>query len=81
MEIIFLLTGEDYFVVKKLGGRSVHNNLQVVGETTRTLTDGDLPTSQSVKREPQNRQEILDVTHKIIKLLTEEVSSSVCATS
>ncbi|XP_071986284.1 uncharacterized protein [Engystomops pustulosus] len=73
MEIIFLLTGEDYFVVKKLGGRSVHNNLQVVGETTRTLTDGDLPTSQSVIREPQNRQEILDVTHKIIKLLTEEV--------
>ncbi|XP_075698661.1 gastrula zinc finger protein XlCGF66.1-like [Rhinoderma darwinii] len=66
LEIIYLLTGEDYTVVKKTFGECVtHSNNPhrsgVSGKTQSTITEP-----------PRNEQKILGLTHKIIHLLTGE---------
>ncbi|XP_044153150.1 oocyte zinc finger protein XlCOF7.1-like isoform X1 [Bufo gargarizans] len=73
LEIILLLTGEDYFVVKKSGERATNRSLQVVEGTCRVLTDVHLPLPQSMTHKPHSKQRILELTNKIIELLTEEV--------
>ncbi|XP_075114074.1 uncharacterized protein LOC142183066 [Leptodactylus fuscus] len=66
LEIIYLLTGEDYMVVKKTSGESKtpNNNLH---------TSEEWGNIQSPNPESQpNEQKILDLTHQIIELLTGE---------
>ncbi|XP_077107179.1 uncharacterized protein LOC143764935 [Ranitomeya variabilis] len=73
MEILYLLTGEDYIVVKKPGRQTTHNRLLVVEGISRTMPNV-LPTpSRSVTSHKETEQKILDLTNKITKLLTGEV--------
>ncbi|XP_075054600.1 uncharacterized protein LOC142140704 isoform X2 [Mixophyes fleayi] len=67
LEIIYLLTGEDYIVVKKLRD---HDTEKCVADKTygpRT------PIMDPPPRSLIHDQKILEVTHRIIKLLTAEV--------
>ncbi|XP_073540681.1 gastrula zinc finger protein XlCGF66.1-like [Phyllobates terribilis] len=74
LEIIYLLTGEDYIVVKKTAGNSVtpgsHRHISRGWNKTQRL---DLePPSLSLMHEKNNDEKILDLTNKIIELLTGE---------
>ncbi|XP_063805864.1 oocyte zinc finger protein XlCOF7.1-like [Pseudophryne corroboree] len=74
LEILYLLTGEDYIIVKKPGGRSERSNkLQVVEGFCRTQSCILVPPDESRIDEQLNNQKILDLTNKIIQLLTGEV--------
>ncbi|KAM4031039.1 gastrula zinc finger protein XlCGF66.1-like [Anomaloglossus baeobatrachus] len=73
LEIMLLLTGEDYFVVRKPRGREKNNCLQVAEGTWKELTDVHLPLPQSVIHKPNCKKKILDLTNKMIELLTGEV--------
>ncbi|KAM3913585.1 LOW QUALITY PROTEIN: oocyte zinc finger protein XlCOF8.4-like [Leptodactylus fuscus] len=69
LEIIYLIMGEDYTVVKKTSGECVTCSRRVShvwSNSTRAILD---PLSNSVIHE----QKILDLTNKIIALLTGEV--------
>ncbi|XP_075698209.1 gastrula zinc finger protein XlCGF48.2-like [Rhinoderma darwinii] len=72
LEIIYLLTGEDYIVVKKssdqTGDSSVSDEFSV-----RTQSSIAVPPTHSLIHERNNDQKILDLTNKIIHLLTGEV--------
>ncbi|XP_075117057.1 uncharacterized protein LOC142185529 [Leptodactylus fuscus] len=61
LEIIYLLTGEDYMVVKKPG-------MGVV-----TSSDPRNPPRQSMAHPRDNEQKILEVVNKILQMLTGEV--------
>ncbi|XP_044155804.1 oocyte zinc finger protein XlCOF7.1-like isoform X1 [Bufo gargarizans] len=74
LEILYLLTGEDYIIVKKPGGHATHNRLQVVEGICRTLGNVLLTPPHSVTPQEDNEQKILELTNKIIELLTGEVS-------
>ncbi|XP_075697511.1 uncharacterized protein LOC142663093 [Rhinoderma darwinii] len=63
LEVIYLLTGEDYTVVKKTSG--------VSGGWSRTPSPITEPPPHSLIHE-RNNERILDLTHKIIELLTGE---------
>ncbi|XP_075698586.1 uncharacterized protein LOC142663700 [Rhinoderma darwinii] len=75
LEIIYLLTGEDYTVVKKTCGeyRKHRSNSPMLGGQSRSRSPitGLLP--HSLPHERNNEQKILDLTNKIIHLLTGEV--------
>ncbi|CAJ0950685.1 unnamed protein product, partial [Ranitomeya imitator] len=73
LEIIFLLTGEDYFVVRKPIGKVKNNCLQVAEGSWRELKDIHTPLPPSVIHEPNYKKKILDLTKKMIELLTQEV--------
>ncbi|KAM8923973.1 gastrula zinc finger protein XlCGF66.1-like [Pelodytes ibericus] len=60
LEIVYLLTGQDYMVVKKPGSC----------RTQITITE---PPPHTLIHERNNEQKILDLTNKIIQLLTGEV--------
>ncbi|KAM4032652.1 uncharacterized protein ACNLHF_019849 isoform 1-T3 [Anomaloglossus baeobatrachus] len=73
LEIIYLLTGEDYMPIKKESTHPVKNQ-NILQESEK------LDKTQNLKREPEyqpyergNERKILDLTHKIIELLTGEV--------
>ncbi|XP_066443186.1 oocyte zinc finger protein XlCOF8.4-like [Eleutherodactylus coqui] len=67
LEIIYLLMGEDYTVVKKTSGEHVtSSSLPCVSEGWSSILD---PQTHSAI----NEQKILELTHKIIHLLTGEV--------
>ncbi|KAM8924000.1 LOW QUALITY PROTEIN: uncharacterized protein RCH25_008754 [Pelodytes ibericus] len=68
LEIIYLLTGEDSIVMKKLGS-SPH----VSKESCRTQISSTEPPPHSLIHERNNDQKILELTNKIIQLLTGEV--------
>ncbi|XP_056387934.1 oocyte zinc finger protein XlCOF8.4-like isoform X1 [Hyla sarda] len=68
LKIIYLLTGEDFIVVKKASCKS----LQVSKEWSRTPSPVEEPSAQFSIHERNNDQKILDVTNKIIELLTGE---------
>ncbi|XP_073444440.1 uncharacterized protein [Dendrobates tinctorius] len=73
MEMLYLLTGEDYIVVKKPGRQSTHNRLLVVEGISRTMANV-LPTpSRPVTSHKETEQKILELTNKITELLTGEV--------
>ncbi|KAM5141771.1 gastrula zinc finger protein XlCGF66.1-like [Mantella aurantiaca] len=57
LEIIYLLTGEDYTVVKKTSGEHFSPNKHPIGTS---------------RKEKMNNKKILEVTSKIIELLTKE---------
>ncbi|KAM3913808.1 gastrula zinc finger protein XlCGF66.1-like [Leptodactylus fuscus] len=72
LEIIYLLTGEDYIVVKKspdqIGDGAAFNEFGV-----RTQSSIAVHPPPSLIHERNNEQKILDLTNKIIELLTGEV--------
>ncbi|KAM3922879.1 uncharacterized protein RB166_011943 [Leptodactylus fuscus] len=71
LEILYQLTGEDYTVVKKTSsGRCQAPVSEVCG---RTLSPIPGPPPHSLIHEEINGQKILDLTNKIIELLTGEV--------
>ncbi|XP_075698704.1 gastrula zinc finger protein XlCGF66.1-like [Rhinoderma darwinii] len=69
LEIIYLLTGEDCSVEKKTSGDSLSPNScpHMSGRWTSTITEPSLIPKRN------NEQKILDLTNKIIHLLTGEV--------
>ncbi|XP_075144415.1 uncharacterized protein LOC142219336 [Leptodactylus fuscus] len=68
LEIIYLLTGEDYGPLKKTPSSQLH----VSGKLGRTLSPKTLPSSHPILK-MNNEQKILDITNKIIELLSGEV--------
>ncbi|XP_075698316.1 uncharacterized protein LOC142663497 isoform X3 [Rhinoderma darwinii] len=64
LEIIYLLTGEDCIVVKKTSGQCMTPSSCPIKE----------PPLHALRCRNKNDQKILDLTHKIIELLTGEVS-------
>ncbi|KAM8923991.1 gastrula zinc finger protein XlCGF66.1-like [Pelodytes ibericus] len=60
LEILYLLTGEDYIVVKK-------------PRSCRTQSSSKEPPPHSLIHQRNNDQKILELTNKIIQLLTGEV--------
>ncbi|KAM4034522.1 uncharacterized protein ACNLHF_021161 [Anomaloglossus baeobatrachus] len=73
LEIIYLLTGEDYTIVKKTPGeRLTHSSHPCEPErwSRSSITD---PPPHSLLPERYNEQKILDLTNKMIELLTGEV--------
>ncbi|XP_073540678.1 uncharacterized protein [Phyllobates terribilis] len=70
LEVVHLLTGEDYTVVKKSGDFMMPNAAQ---ELTRTQTSIMMPSPHPLITEGTNDRKILELTNKIIHLLTGEV--------
>ncbi|XP_075698574.1 uncharacterized protein LOC142663691 isoform X2 [Rhinoderma darwinii] len=64
LDIIYLLTGEDYIVVKTISDEDGWNRTQI------PITK---PPPHSLMNERSNEQKILELTNKIIELLTGEV--------
>ncbi|XP_075071579.1 uncharacterized protein LOC142160615 [Mixophyes fleayi] len=75
LEIIYLLTGEDYSIVKKTSGECVtpSSRPHVSGRLSRTQSPITVPPPHSLIHERNNDQRILELTNKIIQLLTGEV--------
>ncbi|XP_063804992.1 oocyte zinc finger protein XlCOF8.4-like isoform X2 [Pseudophryne corroboree] len=75
MEIVYLLTGEKYTVVKKISGEceTPKSCPHVLGGLNRTPSPIVVPPPQSLIHERHNEQKILELTNKIIQLLTGEV--------
>ncbi|XP_044153733.1 oocyte zinc finger protein XlCOF7.1-like isoform X2 [Bufo gargarizans] len=75
LEIIYLLTGEDYAPVRKTCN-DVKDSLQpcILGKLSKTKsTINELPNPSLIRDELKNDEKILDLTNKIIELLTGEV--------
>ncbi|XP_063804873.1 zinc finger protein 436-like [Pseudophryne corroboree] len=75
LEIIYLLTGEDYKVMKKTSGEPVtpRRHPRVSGGLSRTQSPIPVPSPHSLIHGRLNDQKILELTNKIIQLLTGEV--------
>ncbi|XP_073518850.1 oocyte zinc finger protein XlCOF29-like [Phyllobates terribilis] len=69
--ILFRLTGEDYTVVKKTS--SERHQVHVSEGWERTLSPFTGPSSQALIHDDINDQKILELTYKMIELLTGEV--------
>ncbi|XP_068115166.1 zinc finger protein 585A-like [Hyperolius riggenbachi] len=73
LEIIYLLTGEDYILVKAFGKPNLpHNHPHVVEGWTRSQSPFMEPPPVSLTSKIHNKK-ILDITKKITELLTREV--------
>ncbi|XP_075071592.1 oocyte zinc finger protein XlCOF29-like [Mixophyes fleayi] len=75
LEIIYLLTGEDYTVLKKTSVECVSSRPCVSGGLSRTQSPITEPPPHSLIHERNNDQRILELTNKIIQLLTGEVTA------
>ncbi|KAM8923983.1 gastrula zinc finger protein XlCGF66.1-like [Pelodytes ibericus] len=74
LEIMNLLTGEDYMVVKKNYEEGTRSTNPSVSEgSCRTQISSTEPPPHFLIRERNNEQKILELTNKIIQLLTGEV--------
>ncbi|CAI9550728.1 unnamed protein product [Staurois parvus] len=75
LEIIYLLTGEDFIVLKKASGGHVtsKSHTYVSDEHRRNKSPIMKPPLPSLISESNNNKKILEVTQKIIELLTAEV--------
>ncbi|CAN2390496.1 hypothetical protein PRIEUP_LOCUS533, partial [Pristimantis euphronides] len=69
LEIIYLLTGEDYTIVKKTSAVTPIIRLQKSGG----WRSGHLPITESAPHSPIQEQKILELTNKMLELLTGEV--------
>ncbi|KAM4794611.1 uncharacterized protein WCC33_019335 [Rhinophrynus dorsalis] len=75
LEIIFLLTGEDYIIVKKQGDHETSGSGYLVSEgLSRTQNPTIEPSSNSSTDIKTRDQKIMKLTNKILHLLTGEVS-------
>ncbi|CAH2320964.1 oocyte zinc finger -like [Pelobates cultripes] len=73
MEIIYLLTGEHYVLVKKFSDRITQNSIPCVSEEScRTQLPNTVPPPRSLIHERNHDQKILELTNQIIELLTRE---------
>ncbi|XP_063817958.1 uncharacterized protein LOC135056555 [Pseudophryne corroboree] len=74
LKIIYLLTGEEYTVVRKTSGgyETTSSRPLLSGGLSRTQSPIPVPPFYSLIHERDNDQEILELTNKIIQLLTEE---------
>ncbi|XP_063805701.1 oocyte zinc finger protein XlCOF8.4-like isoform X2 [Pseudophryne corroboree] len=74
LEIIYLLTGEGYTVVKKTSEEceTLSSCPRVSGGLSRTQSPIPVPPPHSLIHERHNDQKILELTNKIIQLLTGE---------
>ncbi|XP_063806159.1 oocyte zinc finger protein XlCOF29-like [Pseudophryne corroboree] len=74
LEIIYLLTGEDYTIVKKTsnGCETPSSHPHVSGGLRRTQSPITVPPPHSLTHERHNDKKILELTNKIIQLLTGE---------
>ncbi|KAM8924047.1 uncharacterized protein RCH25_008815 [Pelodytes ibericus] len=76
-EILYLLTGEDYVIVKKSGEDIINGSTPYVSEEScRTQISSTEPPPHSLIHQRNNDQKILELTNKIIQLLTGEVSAA-----
>ncbi|KAM4794936.1 uncharacterized protein WCC33_000093 [Rhinophrynus dorsalis] len=74
LEIIFILTGEDYMVVKKQRDNVADgSNPSVTDRFCRMQTSIMEPSYSSLLHKKSNDQKILECTNKILHLLTREV--------
>ncbi|XP_040294923.1 uncharacterized protein LOC121006084 isoform X1 [Bufo bufo] len=75
MEIIYLLSRGEYVILKSSGEHVIPSG-SIHGLTNQTSTQSSLmlPTPNSLTHELHNDQKILEVTNKLIELLTGEVS-------
>ncbi|KAM3913558.1 uncharacterized protein RB166_018824 [Leptodactylus fuscus] len=74
LEIIFVLTGEDYGPVKKCNENvKSSGNSHEPGESSESQSPVRNPPPQSLIHERTKEQKVLDLTNKIIELLTGEV--------
>ncbi|CAN2390707.1 hypothetical protein PRIEUP_LOCUS744 [Pristimantis euphronides] len=72
VEIIHLLTGEDYTVVKKTSGDCATPNSHL--HESGGWSSSQSPITQPPPHLPIQEKKILDLTNKIIELLTGEVT-------
>ncbi|XP_063813882.1 zinc finger protein OZF-like [Pseudophryne corroboree] len=74
LEIIYLLTGEDYTVVRKTSGEceAPSSRPHVSGGLSRIQSPITVPPPHPLIHERHNDQKILELTNKIIQLLTGE---------
>ncbi|XP_073540321.1 uncharacterized protein [Phyllobates terribilis] len=73
LEIIYLLTGEDYTVVRKTSDECLtHTSYPCMSEGWSRIPVS-LPTPHSLQQVQNNDQKILDLVNKMIELLTGEV--------
>ncbi|XP_044153142.1 oocyte zinc finger protein XlCOF8.4-like isoform X1 [Bufo gargarizans] len=73
LEIIFILTGEDYAIVKNKSGEHVTPKSLPIKLGGRSKTQFTDPSSLLLIHERNNEQKILELTSKITELLTGEV--------
>ncbi|XP_063814299.1 oocyte zinc finger protein XlCOF7.1-like isoform X2 [Pseudophryne corroboree] len=75
LEIIYLLTGEDYTVLRKKSGEDVtpSSGPRGLGRWSRTQSPITVSPPHSPIHKRDNEQKILELTNKIIQLLTGEV--------
>ncbi|XP_063289766.1 oocyte zinc finger protein XlCOF7.1-like [Pelobates fuscus] len=74
LEIICLLTGEDYVIVNKIAEHVMQRSTARVSEGSgRTQATITVPPSHSTIHERNNEKKILELTNQIIHLLTGEV--------
>ncbi|XP_075070905.1 gastrula zinc finger protein XlCGF66.1-like [Mixophyes fleayi] len=76
LEIIYLLIGENYTIVKKTSDECVtpSSHSSVSGGLSRTQRPITVPPPHSVIHERDNDQKILELANKIIQLLTGEIT-------
>ncbi|XP_063290926.1 zinc finger protein 566-like [Pelobates fuscus] len=74
LEIIYLLTGEDYIVIKKPVEPGIQSSSPSVSEAySRSQSPFMASLQHSLKQEKDNNKKILELTNKIIQMLTGEV--------
>ncbi|XP_040294073.1 zinc finger protein OZF-like [Bufo bufo] len=74
LEIIYLLTGEDYTIVKKTSGERVNPSSPTDDSEgySKVQIPIKLSPSHSIIHDKENEQKLLELTNKIIELLTGE---------
>ncbi|KAM3938582.1 gastrula zinc finger protein XlCGF66.1-like [Leptodactylus fuscus] len=73
LEIIYLLTGEDCTVVKKTSGNCVISSIHIHDSGGWSQSPITEPSTYPLIQEEINGQKILEVTNKMLELLTGEV--------
>ncbi|XP_073540568.1 uncharacterized protein [Phyllobates terribilis] len=74
LDILYLLTGEDYVVLKMSGGQVTHSSSPIVsGGFCRNQSPNEDPQPDIRREEGKNKKKILELTNTITQLLTGEV--------
>ncbi|XP_063289980.1 oocyte zinc finger protein XlCOF29-like [Pelobates fuscus] len=74
LEVNYLLTGEDYIVMKRSGESIIQGRIPRASDgSSRTHSPSTVPPPHSLIHERNNEQKIMKLTNQIILLLTGEV--------